>query len=400
TNSLVLNNYRDVWGRNWQDWTYRSNAMDIQGNFLTQPNPYHPNNTIWNPSRDAGRLASFMTTPPDAAVGIGIALYTAQLDISAVTNPIPVRLSSFTTNTVTVNYSLEAPGQTLEQGKLEFAPGDTVRFVTLTKPVKVNSALVRLRLHDPEHGEVTGIPAAWFIRGGSDNAGTILVPSGATWKYLDNGTNAGTAWREPGFDDSSWPSGPAELGYGDQKDGRPENTVINSGPDQSKHVTYYFRHTFVVDDPARFGGLTVKLKRDDGGIVYLNGTNVFSSNMPVGPVDFKTEADLANDDGTVFYTTNALSSLLVAGTNTIAVEIHQESVTSSDLSFDLQLEANPGLALQASRFGQDWLLHWTDPTAILEQADDLVGPWTPVVAPSPAPMEPIGARKFYRLRKP
>src|SRR5688572_12546202 len=53
-----------------------------------------------------------------------------------------------------------------------------------------------------------------------------LVPSGGTWAYLDDGSDQGTAWREPGFDDSGWSRGPAELGYGDGG----EVTVIDCGP--------------------------------------------------------------------------------------------------------------------------------------------------------------------------
>ena len=40
-------------------------------------------------------------------------------------------------------------------------------------------------------------------------ADTTLVPAGATWKYLDNGSDQGTAWRATSFNDSTWPSGPA-----------------------------------------------------------------------------------------------------------------------------------------------------------------------------------------------
>src|SRR6266496_4393275 len=59
-----------------------------------------------------------------------------------------------------------------------------------------------------------------------------LITSGATWKYLDTGVDPGTAWRGPGFDDSSWASGAAQLGFGDGD----EVTVIRSGI-----VTAYFR---------------------------------------------------------------------------------------------------------------------------------------------------------------
>ena len=42
------------------------------------------------------------------------------------------------------------------------------------------------------------------------------------------------------------------------------------------------------------------------------------------------------DDGTNFLT-NAISGTLLAGTNVVAVEIHQSVATSSDISFDLAL---------------------------------------------------------------
>ena len=48
------------------------------------------------------------------------------------------------------------------------------------------------------------------------SAATVtLVPTGSAWKYLDNGSNQGTAWRSTAFNDSGWAWGPAELGYGD-----------------------------------------------------------------------------------------------------------------------------------------------------------------------------------------
>ena len=46
---------------------------------------------------------------------------------------------------------------------------------------------------------------ALLVSGSAADAATtnVLVPAGALWKYLDDGTDQGTAWREPGFDDSS-----------------------------------------------------------------------------------------------------------------------------------------------------------------------------------------------------
>src|SRR5829696_10145978 len=83
-------------------------------------------------------------------------------------------------------------------------------------------------------------------------ADTTLVPTGATWKYLDNGTDQGTAWRAPSFSDLTWPSGPAQLGYGDGD----EATTVGFGSDaNNKFITTYFRRAFSVTNPALFTSL-------------------------------------------------------------------------------------------------------------------------------------------------
>ncbi|HEY2952833.1 MAG TPA: Ig-like domain-containing protein, partial [Verrucomicrobiae bacterium] len=64
----------------------------------------------------------------------------------------------------------------------------------------------------------------------------LIVPTNSVWKYLDNGSDQGTAWIAPAFDDSSWASGPAQLGYGDGD----EATVVNSGPTNNYYITTYF----------------------------------------------------------------------------------------------------------------------------------------------------------------
>src|SRR5206468_59971 len=112
-----------------------------------------------------------------------------------------------------------------------------------------------------------------------------LVPTGSTWKYLDDGSNQGSAWHAAGFDDSSWSSGPARLGYGSGD----EKTVVSYGTDaNNKYITTYFRHSFTVADPSVYTGLTAQLLRYDGAVVYLNGTEVFRSNMPTGMIGYQT----------------------------------------------------------------------------------------------------------------
>ncbi len=170
---------------------------------------------------------------------------------------------------------------------------------------------------------------------------TILVPTGSVWKYLDNGSNQGTAWRAAGFADGAWASGAAQLGYGDGD----EATVVSFGPNASaKFITTYFRRAFTVADPSAFAGFTVRLLRDDGAAVYLNGAEVFRSNMPGGTITSTTlaSAALGGADETTFVTASVPASSLVAGTNVLAVEVHQANGTSSDVTFDLELSGSTG----------------------------------------------------------
>lgn len=165
-----------------------------------------------------------------------------------------------------------------------------------------------------------------------------LVHLGSVWKYRDDGNAPEAQWRDLLFDDTAWPNGPAQLGYGDGD----EITRINSGPAANVFLAYYFRHVFDVLNPAAFSNLVVRVLRDDGAIVYLNGTEIFRNNMPAGPVGPTTLADAVvnTPQESQFYATRVDPLLLRAGLNVLAVEIHQGSATSSDVSFDLELLPN------------------------------------------------------------
>ncbi|VAX25413.1 hypothetical protein MNBD_IGNAVI01-1824 [hydrothermal vent metagenome] len=166
----------------------------------------------------------------------------------------------------------------------------------------------------------------------------VFIPKGAVWKYLDDGSDQGTAWKEVDFNDSSWASGPAQLGYSEGD----EATLISYGLDpNNKYIATYFRHSFTVNDSSNVFNLVVNLLRDDGGVVYLNGTEVVRSNMPAGTITYRTKAASTVGGSTedTFFEYYIDPSLLQPETNVIAVEIHQSSGTSSDISFDLELKA-------------------------------------------------------------
>lgn len=168
-----------------------------------------------------------------------------------------------------------------------------------------------------------------------------LIRPRVTWSYLDDGSDQGTAWREIDFDDSDWERDQTELGYGDGS----EESVVGFGPNSNdKYVTTYFRRSFTLRDPEDITALRLRLQRDDGAVVYLNGQEIARSNMPSGDIKYDTGASsvVGGADETTFFEFNVDPALLQEGTNVMAVEIHQHiagsgRVTSSDISFNLEL---------------------------------------------------------------
>lgn len=171
---------------------------------------------------------------------------------------------------------------------------------------------------------------------------TNFVVKASVWKYLDNGTDQGTAWRAPAFNDVGWASGPGELGYGE---GDQSTTVGFGGNVNNRFVTTYFRRTFNITGINSFSDFTFNLFRDDGAIVYVNGYEVYATNIASNSA-YNTLATLCTDDGDAVQTFNLTqcNSHLVEGSNTIAVEIHQAALNSSDISFSLQVIGNPLVA--------------------------------------------------------
>jgi methionine-rich copper-binding protein CopC len=131
--------------------------------------------------------------------------------------------------------------------------------------------------------------------------------------------------------------GNAQLGYGDGD----EATVVSYGPNASaKYITTYFRKTITVANASLYTGFTLNIKRDDGAVVYINGTERFRTNMPTGTISYTTFASAdASSDGNTPQARSLAAGTLISGTNVIAVEIHQRTASSSDISFDLQLTA-------------------------------------------------------------
>lgn len=173
-----------------------------------------------------------------------------------------------------------------------------------------------------------------------------MVPSGADWKYKDDGNAPTISWRQLGYNDASWQVGAAELGYGDGD----EVTVVGFGPNAAqKFITTWFRHQFQAPLPLPTEA-SIAMIIDDGAVVYLNGVEIVRHNIAPGLVTSATFASVGvngvAESAWVWFDIPA--GALVSGANQLAVEVHQVSVDSSDISMDLVLlpEAVPDLARQ------------------------------------------------------
>jgi Immunoglobulin domain len=117
---------------------------------------------------------------------------------------------------------------------------------------------------------------------------------------------------------------------------------LEFGPDpDEKYPTCYFRGAFALTNSAAVTELKLRVLRDDGVIVYLNGTEVFRDNLPEGSITFTNFAlkSITDEEESEFLETTIPVGFLTEGTNVVAVEIHQIDATSSDISFDFELVA-------------------------------------------------------------
>ncbi|MEP4077974.1 lamin tail domain-containing protein [Haloferula sp.] len=205
--------------------------------------------------------------------------------------------------------------------------------VTLTSPVGIQ--YYTLDGSDPRLPG-GGVSSSAIIYSSASTTEEVLIPVGSDWNYLDDGSDQGTAWRGNGFNDAMWSSGAAELGYGDDQ----VTELGYGGDDDNKFTTSYFRHTFDAADVSEYVSLELRLLRDDGAVVYLNGVELFRDNMNDGAVTYTTfaKSGVGGAAESTFYPFILPGNLLAEGGNVLAVEIHQDDLGSSDISFNLELK--------------------------------------------------------------
>ncbi len=353
SDSLLLYNLRDVWGFTRYGgsggyWTISTGKMDIETNYLSVPDPYFPTNTLWDPittPSQADLLIPFLPTPA-TTVGIGLGTYQDTVDITDLPgNGIPgggigVRLSTFTTNIVSINYTIEIDGGPYASGSLQFAPGQTVREIPFAPPVLKAPQEFDVSISAPVNADITGfqqitvtVPALPY------KIEKDIIAVGDDWLYRKGTSEPPSDWNELGFTpDGTWDeNGTTPIGYETDPPGNSACLATDLTDMKNNYLSVYARYIVTIDDPSEVTEMGLLLDFDDGYIAYINGDKVGSENLP-DSAGYLVAATTSNHEaycegGSVPIDLTGYISLLVPGENVFAFQIHNKSYTSSDFMF-------------------------------------------------------------------
>ncbi|MEK0447993.1 MAG: hypothetical protein RL088_261 [Verrucomicrobiota bacterium] len=190
---------------------------------------------------------------------------------------------------------------------------------------------------------------------------TVLIPrSTAGWRYRETRSDPPSTWKELAFDDTGaeWAACTMPAGFALSAQFTPAvtwgQTLGYGGNTADKTRTYYFRRKFNIANPAAVTSIVFRIRRDDAAVMWLNNDSTMTVvsadaagawNPATTPYTYSTLGPNATTGtpGLSDYATFTIpGSKLVAGDNIVAIELHQSSVSSSDLLIDAEVVI-PGL---------------------------------------------------------
>lgn len=194
-------------------------------------------------------------------------------------------------------------------------------------PAAANGSGASLQLVDAQQDRRR--VANWAaLAGATTNAPVAVVGFTNGWRYKQDGA-APAGWRESAFNDSAWPAGPGLLYVEDAALPAPKNTALTR---TDGRMTYYFRTRFAFAGNPDGASLVLNTIVDDGFVLYLNGREIYRLGLdPAATVDDSTAANRTVSDALLEGPVTIPVTNLVAGTNVLAVEVHQANGTSSDI---------------------------------------------------------------------
>ncbi len=213
------------------------------------------------------------------------------------------------------------------------APGGEPFTGTLDEVAFWNRALTATEV--ARHAAATQAGQDYFSNAATTNR--ALLGLDAAWRYEQSGTDLGTAWRAPTYNDTAWPSGPGLLA--DETCGCLAEPIRTPLSTNTTKTTFYFRTHFNFTGNVAQAQLSLRHIIDDGAIVYLNGVEAWRIGMAAGDMTFDTLANRGVDNATLEGPFSIPATNLVLGDNVLAVEVHQTAASSSDVVFGLGLDA-------------------------------------------------------------
>lgn len=194
-----------------------------------------------------------------------------------------------------------------------------------------------------------------------------VLASEAEWRFvvLGEGESPPQNWHDASFDDTAWRRGPAPIGFGEVE----VVTDLRAGRGAGSRVAgACFRTRFNAADGSETKPSVLRLRCDDGAIVFLNGNEVIRFNVALG----RTPNQDLRADGPVEPRTHDFlipAGHLVDGENVLAAYVVQHSLTSSDLVFSALVHANVSLPMER--------LNQFDPVPAMTHLES----WAPGLAP-------------------
>jgi hypothetical protein len=235
-----------------------------------------------------------------------------------------------------------------------------------------------------------------------------------TWTYSSANLD-GVNWTATNYNDSGWDgSGPGLL-WVDYRGASVANlnTEMTYDPDGNPFTTYYFRTHFTFTNSPAGVALQMQGYIDDGAVFYLNGTEIYRLRMASGTVvnsTYATNFPCSGDATCIDYMSasgSVITNSLIKGTNVLAVEVHNLSASSPDVTFGLAVSANVPYSMKPTLIvagtNKTIVLNWAQGGYTLQQANKLTGPWTNV--PGPVISSPFAVTNstttnwFFRLKK-
>jgi hypothetical protein len=153
------------------------------------------------------------------------------------------------------------------------------------------------------------------------------------WNYKIGVADIPLNWIEEDFDASLWSTAPGGFGYGDGDD----NTIIDDV------ISVFMIREFEVLDREAILRVLLHADYDDGFVAYVNGVEVARKNLGlIGqrvPYDETTPqySEAAQVEGLLPIGISISPHVLKIGSNKLAIQVHNHTATSSDLSSNFYL---------------------------------------------------------------